>query len=64
MRDITGKEIKEGDILKCGDDALQYGRWSETIQGWAMSFSTGATTNIPVNCEIVGNIKNNPEMVR
>lgn len=64
LQDRNGKDIYEGDILQDSYYGKpQYVRWNDTIPGFGMSFKTGATTNIPGNCEIIGNIHENPELL-
>ena len=67
LTDKNGKEIYEGDICKYKDelilwrwDELHCGFWPRKIPASDWSFNTIHTS---ANCEVIGNIHENPELL-
>lgn len=68
LKDKNRNEIYEGDILKIETDKPMVVGWSKRFasfilnrEGWAFSHWFGESCN-PENCEIIGNIHENPEL--
>lgn len=61
-KDSEGVKIFEGDYLLLEDGSIQQVVFQPSLPGWAMKFSIGATTSIPDNCRVVGNIFTTPEV--
>lgn len=65
LQDRNGKDIYEGDILKFADGLKpQFVKWSQ----WTAGFTTAihehsGTTGLHRNCEVIGNIYSNPELL-
>lgn len=75
LLDKNGKEIYEGDLLDCDpspqlpENPIKVG-WSNKYasfvlnkSGWAYSHYFGEALN-PEDCEIIGNIHDNPELIK
>lgn len=68
LRDKHGKEIYEGDILKCGENIVvvswhdNFGSFCVSKSGWMYSHFFGEGINAK-ECEILGNIYENPELL-
>lgn len=65
LQDKNGVDIYEGDVLQMEDGVrLQYVKWSDWMAGFVMVISENSgSTDIPRNCEVVGNIYENPELI-
>lgn len=69
LRDISGKEICEGDIVKdVKYDTLYAIKWdADSCSFLFCSHSfvlTSSDFNAPIDLEIVGNIHDNPELIK
>jgi uncharacterized phage protein (TIGR01671 family) len=74
LHDKNGKEIYEGDVLKCGRYVLGRGpadkgyrnrvvNWSGTRGSWILDDDDGWNASIYSNIEVVGNFYENPELL-
>jgi hypothetical protein len=70
LKDKNGKEIYEGDILKTETDKPMVVTWSKKFasfcisrEGWAFQHWFGEACD-PENCEVIGNIYENPELIK
>lgn len=73
LLDKNGKEIYEGDILKCWDDCIVE-EWSKYHIGVIVHFGLGFTLKVEENyldwfhnaenIEVIGNINENPELLK
>lgn len=68
--DKNGKEIYEGDILIIETGKPMVVGWSDKFvsfvlnrEGWAFSHWFGESCN-PEDCEVIGNIYDNPELLK
>ena len=74
LKDKNGKEIYEGDILKCRDWgvapnpvlSISVVEWSEDDKGWGLEPdpTDGDRYDLFRNIEIIGNIYENPELLK
>lgn len=70
LKDINGKEIFEGDVLKTSDSELAKVVWNKELACWEAEFldeivDLSEVADVKSNrsdCEIVGNIYENPEL--
>ncbi|MDA3614697.1 YopX family protein [Polluticaenibacter yanchengensis] len=70
LKDNSGKDIFEGDIIKTGTDKPMVILWSNKYasfcldrHGWAFSHWFGESCD-PTDVEIIGNIHDNPELLK
>ena len=73
LKDKNGKEIYEGDVLKNTEHnftfKVQWGMENESYAGWAGNWNekdfVSPLFNAPLeNCEVIGNIHENPELLK
>ncbi|HHV63837.1 MAG TPA: hypothetical protein GXX46_01985 [Peptococcaceae bacterium] len=69
LKDKNSKEIYEGDIVRTSDDRVLAVEWCNERGGW-FPFASGDgcgcceyDTYSPYNCEVIGNIHENPELL-
>ena len=62
LRDINGVEIYEGDILKECDHYIWQVSWG--LYGWMPFEYNGGGEPDPGDCEVIGNIHENPELLK
>ena len=69
LEDKNGKDIYESDILKSETDKPMVVSWNEKFasfcldrKGWAFQFSLVEAVDSK-NCEVIGNIYENPELI-
>lgn len=63
LTDRKGKEIYEGDIIKTDSGANQKVFYREDMARFVSRFNEGASIDIEKNCEVIGNIHQNPELL-
>lgn len=66
IKDKNGKEIYEGDILE-GKDHWAWGDWRKVVTfdgGCFRPFGTGDWEPDPEDVEVIGNIYENPELLK
>lgn len=70
LHDKNGKEIYEGDIVKTETDKPMVVNWNNKFaswclnrDGWAFSHWFGEACD-PEKCEVIGNIHENPELLK
>ena len=70
LKDKKGKDIFEGDILMTETDKPMVVTWSNKFasfclnrDGWAFQHWFGEACN-PENCEVIGDIYSNPELIK
>lgn len=64
LKDKKGKEIYEGDILKTDSGALQFVEYRDDLAQFVCRFAKGASTNIEPTWEVIGNIYENPKLIK
>lgn len=64
LKDKNGKEVYEGDILKTDSGLNQFVEYRNDMAMFVCRFKNGASTNISVQWEIIGNIYENPELIK
>ena len=65
LKDKNGREIYEGGIIKWGEGAEGEVRWIGLNAAFnVMMFSGGWLLFVPPVCEVIGNIYDNPELVK
>ena len=68
LRDKNGKMIWENDIIRCGECTtyvswnMKYASWVLTKSDWIYHHFFGESQN-PEDCEVIGNIFDNPELL-
>lgn len=62
LKDKNGKEIYEGDIVK--DESGYVEQVGSLLGGWLHPFAADWGYWLPEDCEVVGNIHENPELLR
>jgi len=69
-KDETGKEIYENDIVKSGylendiwKDDFAVIKWDNEVCLWIQYFNNGMEQLMDVDCRIMGNIHENPELL-
>ena len=65
LKDKNGREIFEGDVIKWGEGEEGEVRWIGLNAAFnVMMFSGGWLLFVPPVCEVIGNIYENPELVK
>lgn len=59
LKDKNGKEIYEGDIMRCNDLGFVRVEWTDERFGWSPFVAKNDTS-----WEVVGNIYENPELLK
>lgn len=62
LKDKNGVEIYEGDIVKWSNKTYKV-VWYEKIAGFVMEYNGIERPDIEFECEIIGNIYENPELL-
>lgn len=61
LKDKNGKEIYEGDVVQDYEGVVHYVRWS--VGDGCFDF-TGSPYALSDDCEVIGNIHDNPELLK
>lgn len=64
LKDKNWKEIFEGDIMKTDSGANQYVAYRDDMAMFVCRFKKGASTNISSTWAVIGNIYENPELLK
>ena len=67
LTDKNGNKIWENDIIRCGRNTVvswdeHFASWCLTRKGWLFKHFFGESQN-PEDCEVIGNIFDNPELL-
>ena len=66
LRDINGKELYDGDIVRDDEDGMDYIEWSEYYCGWVTNqwFNSSGLAKAAKHLEIIGNKFDNKDLLK